>query len=178
MPNKAVFLDRDGVINRSIVRDGKPYSPRTLADFVLLPYVPDAIQNLSSAGFLVFVVTNQPDIGNGDISQSLVDAMHQQLMGSLPIHKIYICPHSQKAGCDCRKPKPGMLLTAKAEFDITMDQSFMVGDRYGDICAANAAGCNPIFVDYGYKETPDFQVSVRVSSLFEASQIILAKLAN
>lgn len=172
---KAVFLDRDGVINRSLVREGKPFSPRALSEFELYPGVPEAIRAIADAGFLVFVATNQPDIGNGFVAQEMVDEIHAQLMRDLPIKKVYMCPHSQKAGCDCRKPKPGMLLTGQAEFGLDMSQSFMVGDRYTDMQAALAAGVKPIFLDHKYVETPAFSGILRVSNLLEASKAILGE---
>lgn len=172
---KAVFLDRDGVIIRSILRNGKPHAPTTLADFALLPDVETAVRDLADAGFLIFVVTNQPDIGNGLVAPEIVEQMHKELMQTLPIKKIYMCPHSQKEGCTCRKPKPGMLLTAKEEFGIDMAASFMVGDRYSDVLAGIAAGCAPVFIDNDYVETPDFDVKMRAESLFEASRCILGK---
>ncbi len=170
---KAVFLDRDGVINRSIVRDGKPYAPRTLEEFELFPGVTEATQHLSDAGFLLFVVTNQPDIGNGLVDAKLVDKIHQQLLQTLPIKKIYMCPHKQDEGCDCRKPKPGMLLQARNEFSIELAESYMIGDRHTDISAARSAGCVPIFVDHDYVETPDLGDTMRAKSLLQASQYIL-----
>lgn len=166
---KAVFLDRDGVINRTEVRDGKPYAPRSLAEFEIFPEVPEACKKLADAGFLLFVVTNQPDIGNGLVERSVVNAMHTQLLAALPITKIYLCPHTQDAGCDCRKPKPGMLLKAKDEFGIRMAASFMVGDRYSDVQAGQAAGCNPIFIYKNYVETPDFTGTLRTEDLLTAS---------
>jgi D-glycero-D-manno-heptose 1,7-bisphosphate phosphatase len=172
---KAVFLDRDGVINRAIVRDGKPYAPREMSGFELLPQVEEAISNLADANFLIFVVTNQPDIGNGFISLDIVEQMHKQFLQNLPIKKIYICAHRQDEGCDCRKPKPGMLLKAKEEFNIDMSASYMIGDRYGDVCAGQNAGCISIFIDNDYVETPDFDVNMRANSLYEASKYILGK---
>ena len=173
---KAVFLDRDGVINRSIVRDGKPYAPRSLAEFELLPGVEKACADLAAAGFLLLVVTNQPDIGNGLVSAAIVEQMHQKLLQLLPIKKIYMCPHRQDAGCACRKPKPGMLLAAKEEFGIDMAASFMAGDRHSDVCAGISAGCTPVFIDHEYVETPDFTVTMRAKSLLEANRYILGTL--
>jgi len=111
--NKAVFLDRDGVINRALVRNGKPYAPRTLEDFEILPGVIDTVQALKRAGYLMIVVTNQPDIGNGLVDAAVVERMHAQLCAAMPIDAVYVCPHRQDEGCDCRKPKPGMLFSAK-----------------------------------------------------------------
>lgn len=173
---KAVFLDRDGVIIRSILRNGKPHAPTTLEDFALLPDVDTAIRDLAAAGFLILVVTNQPDIGNGLVALEIVEEMHRKLMQVLPIDKIYMCPHGQKEGCACRKPKPGMLLAAKDEFGIDLAASFMVGDRYSDVQAAIAAGCIPVFIDNDYVETPDFNVNMRAGSLLEASRYILGKI--
>ena len=173
MANKAVFLDRDGVINRALVRDGKPYAPRSLEDFEILPDVAKAIQRLKAAGYLIFVVTNQPDIGNGLVDKAVIEQMHAQLYAALPITKIYMCPHRQDEGCECRKPRPGMLLAAQQEFDVDMGASYMVGDRYGDVQASLAAGCRPIFIDKNYIETPVFSVNLRTDDLLAASGAIL-----
>jgi D-glycero-D-manno-heptose 1,7-bisphosphate phosphatase len=173
--NKAVFLDRDGVINRALVRNGKPYAPRTLADFEILPGVVDTVQALKRAGYLMIVVTNQPDIGNGLVEAAVVEQMHAQLRAAMPIDEIYVCPHRQDEGCDCRKPKPGMLFSAKKLWNIAMEESYMVGDRYGDVQAGLAAGCTPIFIDKNYIETPAFDVNLRANDLPAAGAIIVQK---
>jgi D-glycero-D-manno-heptose 1,7-bisphosphate phosphatase len=169
---KAVFLDRDGVINRSIIKNGKGYAPRSLAEFELLPGVEEATAALKKADFLLFVVTNQPDIGNGLISPDIVDQMHQLLIKKLPLTKIYMCPHRQDENCACRKPKPGMLLMAKDEFDIDMKNSFMVCDRVSDVQAGISAGCTPFFIDHNYIETPDLGDIVRAKSLLQVIKYI------
>ena len=159
MVNRAVFLDRDGVINRAEVRDGKPYAPRKIEDFIILPGVDDAIVNINALGYLVVVVTNQPDINNELVDPREIDAMHDRL-SHLPIKKVYICPHTSYENCFCRKPKPGMLFRARDELDINLSDSYMVGDRQSDVQASVAAGCKSIFIDYGYRETglqnPDY----------------------
>ncbi len=172
---RAVFLDRDGVINDSVVRDGKPYAPRSLSEFTIFPEAEEAADRLVEAGFQIFVVTNQPDIGNGFVAREVVEQMNEILMRRLPITKIYMCPHKQTDNCECRKPKPGMLLAAKNEFHIDMPSSFMVGDRYSDVCAGIAAGCQPVFIDKNYLETPDFDVSIRAENLLHASRYILER---
>ena len=172
---KAVFLDRDGVINRSAVRDGKPYAPRTLEEFELFPDTLGSVHRLASAGYLLFVVTNQPDIGNKLVDPAIIDAMHAQLRQTLPITEIYCCPHSQTEGCACRKPKAGMLLSAKGAYDVDMSKSFMIGDRYSDVEAGFAAGCTPIFIDHEYVETPDLGATLRVNSLTQACDFILGE---
>lgn len=146
---RAVFLDRDGVINRTEVRDGKPYAPRLLKDFRLLPMVSAAVQTLRDIGFAIIVVTNQPDIGNALVSQSVVDAMHEKIRRKIKVDDILTCPHRQGDGCNCRKPKPGMLLSAATAHGIDLSQSFLVGDRISDILSGNAAGCYTVFIRRG-----------------------------
>ena len=157
--HRAVFLDRDGVINRSEVRDDKPYAPRTLAEFRLLPGAVAAVRSLKRAGLLVIVVTNQPDIGNGLVNITVVNAMHEKLRRRMVLDEIMMCTHRQNEGCNCRKPKPGMLIAAARKCHIDLRRSFMVGDRWGDIIAGQAVGCYTVFINRGYKEqqlaTPD-----------------------
>jgi len=171
---RAVFLDRDGVINRSLVRDGKPYAPRRLADFRLLPGAANAVRALREAGLLVIVVTNQPDIGNGLIAAATVEAMHETLRRRAPVDDIFLCPHAQGAHCDCRKPNPGMLLQAAARWCIDLPHSFLVGDRRSDVVAGQVAGCYTIFLDRGYAETRPADADHYATSLPSAARRILS----
>jgi D-glycero-D-manno-heptose 1,7-bisphosphate phosphatase len=173
--SRAVFLDRDGVINRSEVRDGKAYAPRTLADFRLLPGVPAAVRALKQAGYLVIVATNQPDIGNGKVDAAVVDAMHERLRRVLPVDAIAVCPHRQDEKCPCRKPAAGMLTDAATHFRIDLTASFMVGDRWSDIVAGRTAGCYTVFVNRGYRETLTIKPDAVVTSLPAAARLILAR---
>ena len=171
--NRAVFLDRDGVINRAVVRDGKPYPPASVAEFELLPGVAEACVTLKDLGFLLVVATNQPDVGRGTQSKEDVEAMHAAMRARLPIDRVEVCyDPGQGIPSDFRKPAPGMLLRAARELQIDLPRSFMVGDRWRDIDCGAAAGCRTIFVDHGYDEAlrqaPDF----RVKSLREAADII------
>ena len=171
----AVFLDRDGVINRALEREKKPYPPRSLAEFEILPGVPEACARLKQAGFLLVVATNQPDVGRGTLAQATVEALHAEMRRLLPIDRVEVCYHAGRGApeCDCRKPRPGMLLRAAAELGIDLRRSFMVGDRWRDIDCGHAAGCRTVFIDYGYEEAlrqaPDF----RVRNLAEAAEVIL-----
>jgi D-glycero-D-manno-heptose 1,7-bisphosphate phosphatase len=171
----AVFLDRDGVINRALECEGKPYPPRSLNEFEILPDVPAACKRLKSAGFLLVVATNQPDIGRGTLSQSVVETIHAFMCRRLPVDRVEVCYHPGNglSDCDCRKPRPGMLLRTARELNIDLEQSWMVGDRWSDIDCGFAAGCRTIFIDRGYAEelrqAPDF----RAGSLLEAAEIIL-----
>jgi len=170
---RAVFLDRDGVLNRSIVRNGRPFAPTSLDEFELLPGVVDAVTSLRTAGFLLIVVTNQPDVATGEVSASVLDAMHRKLRALLKLDDIKICCHLDADGCSCRKPRPGMLLEAAREWAIDLDRSFMVGDRWRDVSAGKAAGCRTMFVDYGYAERQVYAPDFVVTSLAEAVRIIL-----
>ncbi len=170
---KAVFLDRDGVINRPVVRDGKPYPPDSLSTLELYEGVAEAVANLRKAGFLTIVVTNQPDVARGTQKREIVEAMHADLMGRLALDEIITCYHDGDT-CNCRKPKPGALLEAKSRHDIDLQQSFMVGDRWRDIEAGQRAGCICVFIDRGYSERQPVPPYARVTSLAEASEWILS----
>ena len=170
----AVFLDRDGVIVRGVLRDGKSYAPRRLEDFRLLPGARDAVQRLHQAGFVLIIVTNQPDIGNGDVDPSIVAEMHDRLRRALPIDAIEMCPHRQVDDCDCRKPKAGMLKAGGQRYGIDFTCSFMVGDRCSDILAGQSMGCYTLFIDRGYDRCTTTKPDFIVRSLPEATRRILA----
>ena len=172
---KAVFLDRDGVLNRSLVVEGKPYAPRRLEDFEILPEVPAAVEALKAGGFALVVVTNQPDIGNGLVAPEVVAAMHRLLQAELPVDAIELCPHAQNAGCACRKPAPGMLLRAADRLGLDLDSSYMIGDRKSDVVAGRKAGCYSIFLDRGYTESVDVPADSSARDLAEAAQIVLTR---
>lgn len=174
----AVFLDRDGTLNASIVRDGKPYPPPTIAEFQLLPGVAEACRQLAAAGYVLVVATNQPDVGRGTQQQAVVEAMHVRLRELVPeITLIEVCYDD---GCRIvssrRKPGPGMLLDAAQALGLDLAQSWMIGDRAGDIDAGQAAGCRTVFIDWGYAEKPPANAPhFTVKSLNEAAAIILAQ---
>lgn len=172
---RAVFLDRDGVINRAVVRDGKPYPPDGVAELEILPGVPEALAALRAAGFLNVVVTNQPDVATGKQRREVVEAMHARLARQLAVDAIKVCYHVAADGCACRKPKPGMLLEAAADHGIDLASSYLVGDRWRDVAAGQAAGCRAAyFIDYGYQEQQPAQPFVAVESLAAAARDILA----
>ncbi len=175
MPNRAIFIDRDGVLNANLVRGGKNYAPRTLAEFRLLPGVEDAVRRVKSAGFLAIVATNQPDVAAGLTPRATVDAMHEELRRRLPLDDIKVCFHQDGDRCACRKPKPGMLIEAASEHDIDLKSSYMVGDRWRDIEAGQAAGCFTFLVDHGLVQERPTHPDRTVSSLEEAVSVILAR---
>ena len=149
---RAVFLDRDGVLNRSIIVDGMPKSPRTPDDTVLYDDVAQAYRRLRDAGFLLIRVTNQPNIGRGSQSRETIDAINAKLDDLLDLDDIRVCPHDDGDGCHCRKPKPGLILDAAGTHDVDLEASFMVGDRWRDTDAGRAAGCRTIWIARGYAE--------------------------
>lgn len=175
--NRAVFLDRDGVLNRPVVREGRPFPPAHIDEFELYPDAVGACARLKAAGFLLVVVTNQPDVGRGTQSRESVEAMHAKLRAAIPsLDAIEVCFHAgaaQGEPCECRKPKPGMLLRAAAALNIELKQSFLIGDRWRDVNCAHAAGCRAVFIDHGYSETLREKPEFTVSNLREAVSAIL-----
>ena len=170
-----VFLDRDGVINRALTRAGKPYPPTSLSEFEILPGVPEACATLKAAGFFLVVATNQPDVGRGTLKQKVVEEIHGFIRRQLPIDRIEVCYHAGKgqSDCDCRKPKPGMLLHAANELGIDLAQSWMVGDRWRDIDCGHAAGCRTILIERGYDEALRQAPYFRAQNLLAAAELIL-----
>ncbi len=171
---RAVFLDRDGVINRAIVRDGKPYPPAADEDVEILPGVREAIQQLKAAGYLLVVVTNQPDVSRGTQSRAAVEAIHARLASELPIDEFRACYHDDGDACACRKPKPGLILDAARAHGVDLRASVMVGDRWRDVEAGRRAGCATVFLDYGYAERRPDEPDAVVGSLAEAAEWILS----
>jgi D-glycero-D-manno-heptose 1,7-bisphosphate phosphatase len=172
---RAVFLDRDGVLNAAVVLGGKPYPPPSVEATEVLPGVSTALADLKAAGFLLIVATNQPDVANGIQSRDNVEAIHRRLRAELPLDEILVCYHRDEDQCHCRKPAPGLLLEAAARYALDLSLCFMVGDRWRDVDAGSRAGCRAILLDYGYRERPPQNEPVaRVSSLRQATDWILA----
>jgi D-glycero-D-manno-heptose 1,7-bisphosphate phosphatase len=175
----AVFFDRDGVLNRASVRNGKPYPPRNVAKLDIFPDAPLALAHLKRLGIPLIVVTNQPDVARGSQSRSQVEAIHEALRACLPIDGFFTCYHDDADGCECRKPKPGLLLQAGKAHGLDLQRSFLVGDRWRDIDAGASAGCATIWIDYGYAErAPRSTPNAIVKSLREAVQWITEKLVE
>lgn len=148
--NKAVFLDRDGVIVIPHFREGRSFAVRSMADFHLYPDAYESLVRLKENGFLLIVVTNQPDVGRGLISSETLEKMNLFLFQNLPIDDIRVCPHTKEEGCGCKKPKPGLLQSASKDFNIDCTASYMVGDRQSDVEVGRAVGCKTVFIDLGY----------------------------
>jgi len=150
--NRVVFLDRDGVINAAVVRNGKPHPPDSVAETRILNDVPQALALLKAAGFRLAVITNQPDVARGTQTQAAVEAINAFLASQLPLDHFEVCYHDEGDGCDCRKPKTGMLERAARELELDLKNSFVVGDRHGDVELSRNAGARSVLVRTGYGE--------------------------
>ena len=169
---QGVFLDRDGVLNRSLYRNGRPYAPVLLEEFEIFPEAGPALSRLKARGFKLVVVTNQPDVGKGLVPREVVEAMHRRLAGELPLDAIKVS-YGTREDDPFRKPNPGMLLEAAGELGIDLARSFMVGDRWRDIDAGRAAGCRTILIGDGYGEVGHIDCDHRCGSIAEAVAHIL-----
>jgi D-glycero-D-manno-heptose 1,7-bisphosphate phosphatase len=165
MKHKAVFLDRDGIINRAIIKNNIPYSPRKLSEFTLNTDIKPVIEVVKKHGYIVIVVTNQPDVARGLLKESTLQRMHTIIRKNLPIDDIYYCPHDDLDKCPCRKPKPGMLFEAAKKWNITLAESYFLGDQERDVHTAINAGCCPIILDYPYNR--DENEAIRIYNFSE-----------
>jgi D-glycero-D-manno-heptose 1,7-bisphosphate phosphatase len=174
-PSKqAVFLDRDGVINRPIIRDGKPYPPASPEEVQILPGVKENLVQLASVGYLLIGITNQPDVARKQQRRDVVEAINQLILNDLPILEILVCYHDDLDGCDCRKPEPGLILRAAKRYDIDLPGSYMVGDRWKDMEAGKRAGCQTIFIDYNYQEPhPPYEADMVLTDVTNLARHIL-----
>lgn len=179
---RAVFLDRDGVLNRPLLRAGRPYPPATVEEFVLYEDALSGCRRLKEAGFLLVVVSNQPDVGRGRQHRGTAEAINKQLTDTIPsFDQVEVCFHAGEGYgevCDCRKPKPGMLLRSAAKLGINLPASYMIGDRWRDIDCARAVGCYAIFIDRGYAESLRERPDVSVTSFGEAVTAVLETAAR
>ncbi len=171
--NKAVFLDRDGVINKAIIKNGKDCSPRSIDEFELVEDIIPAVKKLKENGYLIFVATNQPDIARKKLELAELDKMTQEIKNNLTIDEIMICPHDNHHGCGCRKPKPGMIFYAAKKFEIDLTKSYFVGDTIKDMQAAASAGCKSILIDAVYNQ--DVAGFKRVKNVSEAVKFIVSE---
>ncbi|HVJ42932.1 MAG TPA: HAD-IIIA family hydrolase [Dongiaceae bacterium] len=174
----AVFLDRDGVLNRAVIKDGRPFPPASAEQMEILPGVIEACSGLKRAGLLLFCVTNQPDVARGLVSRPIVEEINRQLGDVLDLDAIAVCWHDDADQCDCRKPLPGLLHRLAAQYGVSLNSSIMVGDRWRDIEAGQRAGCTVVFIDHGYVERRPTTADAVFSSLADAAPWILNHLAR
>jgi D-glycero-D-manno-heptose 1,7-bisphosphate phosphatase len=168
--HKVVFLDRDGVLNLLVERDGKMVSPRLFKDFRILDGVSDAIEILRQQNYELVVVTNQPDISRGLMVQTELDKMTQAVL-ALGVHQVLICPHSDEDACLCRKPKPGLLTQYLESLDSEPSELWMIGDREVDMMAGDSAGATTVLISLSRNENESPQHAV-ASNLLEAVELL------
>ena len=150
--NKAIFLDRDGVINKVILKNNKPYSPLLFKDFVINEQIPNLLEFLKMKGFLLIVITNQPEIKRKNLKYTELNQMHEFIKSHLKVDAIYCCDHDDDDGCSCRKPDIGLFKKAQKDFNISNKISYMIGDRYKDMIAAKNFGCKSVLINKNYDE--------------------------
>jgi D-glycero-D-manno-heptose 1,7-bisphosphate phosphatase len=174
----AVFLDRDGVLDEARVVDGRPYPPLDVSEVRVLPGVREACRRLAEAGYLLIVVTNQPDVARGTQTMAAVEAINARLQDDLGLDAVIVCPHDDADDCPCRKPRPGMLLAAAQQWDVDLGASVMVGDRWRDVEAGAAAGVRTVFVDRRYDERAPAAPDLTVNELEESVTWIIETTAR
>jgi D-glycero-D-manno-heptose 1,7-bisphosphate phosphatase len=157
---QVVFLDRDGVLNRAFPEDGTTRPPRSIDELELMPEVPEAMEQLRAAGFALVVITNQPDVARGRQTRAVVEVINQELSRQLPLLDAFACYHDTPDGCECRKPKPGLIFAAARKWDLDLQRGFMIGDRWSDVVAAQSAGCRGVLIDNPFSQaercSPDY----------------------
>jgi D-glycero-D-manno-heptose 1,7-bisphosphate phosphatase len=161
------------VINAVTLRDGVTRPPSSVGDLELLPGVVESCRALADAGYLLLVVTNQPDVARGSQQRAVVEELNDAVRGLLPLTEMLTCYHDDTDGCACRKPRPGMLLDAADRWDIDLRRSFLVGDRWSDVEAGRAAGCVTALVDSGFGSRELCEPDWVVSDLADAARRIL-----
>ena len=176
MSPRAVFLDRDGVLVETFVRDGRAYAPVSLDDFRVCADAGGQVERLKAVGLVPIVFTNQPEVARGTLSSGTLARMHAQLMAAVDVADVFVCVHQDGDGCECRKPKPGMLHAAAAKWALDLPQSFVIGDRWRDIEAGEAVGCHTVLIDRPYSACR--HADARVADLAQAVDAVVARLTE
>jgi D-glycero-D-manno-heptose 1,7-bisphosphate phosphatase len=171
---RGVFLDRDGVLAEAIVRDGRAYAPTRLEDFAIVPGAAEQVARLRSAGLTCLLFTNQPEIARGLLESAVLEVMHGRLRAAIELDDVYVCPHDPADGCACHKPKPGMLLAAAERWALDLPRSFVIGDRWRDVGAGQAAGCYSILIERPYSACTTADACV--TDLAAAVDLVLARM--
>lgn len=164
----AVFLDRDGVLNRPVLRHGRPHPPESVKDLAVYPDVAPSLRRLKSAGYALVVATNQPDVARGLQHAEVVNQINRELCRRVAVTAVYVCFHDDADGCRCRKPAPGLLFDAAHDLGLDLSRSFMVGDRWRDVEAGRRAGCRTVYIDRGYSERSPQNADLVTTSLADA----------
>jgi D-glycero-D-manno-heptose 1,7-bisphosphate phosphatase len=171
----AVFLDRDGTLNHQIVRDGTPFAPDRFEDFRLYADAQEGCRALKAAGFVLVVVTNQPEVGRGTLAQAEVDRMHALLADLIPeIDRVEACfDPGRGEKSRRRKPEAGMVIDAADALGIDLSRSWMIGDRWRDVECGKKAGLRTVFIDFGYTDEVKSSPEFTVRTFSEAVSVVL-----
>jgi D-glycero-D-manno-heptose 1,7-bisphosphate phosphatase len=178
MPQHVVFLDRDGVLNKAFPEGGTTRPPMSVSELELLPGVKTALAKLRTAGFVLVVVTNQPDVARGKQTREAVEEINARISDELPLLDVFACYHDSGDKCHCRKPKPGLLLDAAAKHDLDLEAAFLIGDRWSDIVAAHAAGCRAVLIDTPFSNAERCRPDHTATDITGAAEWILATAAH
>jgi D-glycero-D-manno-heptose 1,7-bisphosphate phosphatase len=171
----AVFFDRDGVLIQTPIIDGSPVASNTLNEIEFVPGAIEICKWLFDRGVPCFLVTNQPDVSRGKVELSAVTTINQLVAESCFLTGVAMCVHDNEDSCECRKPKPGMLIELAQQHSLDLHGSIMVGDRWRDVNAGAAAGCRTIFIDYRYGERLKAEPTYKADSMADVG-LILKKL--
>ena len=169
---RAIFLDRDGTLNKAFIKNGLPFSPSSFNEFEILPGVKESLLKLKKLNFVCLLITNQPDVSRGKIKKNVVIQMNNFLKSEIKLDDIFVCYHDDHDNCECRKPKPGLLLNAKKKWNINLNKSYMIGDRWKDIQAGINAGCKTVFINNNYKDNKEIKANFITDSLLDAVYIL------
>lgn len=168
---RAVFFDRDGVLNELVERSGERGSPRSPGEVRVVAGAGEALARLRDVGFLVFVVTNQPDVARGFVKETTARRIDRMIAAALPLDDRAMCIHDDADDCDCRKPRPGMIHALAERWSVDVSSSYMVGDRWRDIEAGRAAGCRTVLIRRPYNA--DVGADLVVDTLEQAVTAVL-----
>jgi len=170
--NRAVFLDRDGVVNEVIIRDGEVSGPHSLEEFIWVEGIKEAVNRLKAASWYVFIITNQPDIARKKLDPIISEEISKTIYEHLLVDEIQVCPHDDHHNCACRKPRPGMLLSLAWRWKIALTESFMIGDSWKDIAAGQSAHCQTILLERYYNKGTE--ADFKVDTILSAVELILS----
>src|SRR2546425_1474666 len=147
---RAVFIERDGILNEVGVGPKNPIVPLTLEEFRIKKEAEPSLKKLKKAGFVLIVTSNQPGLSRGYQSRRELDRMHDLVKRCFPIDDLMICPHDESDHCPCRKPRPGLLIEAAFKWHLNLDHSFVISDKWQDAEAARTAGCTSLLLKSPY----------------------------
>jgi D-glycero-D-manno-heptose 1,7-bisphosphate phosphatase len=173
MKNKAVFFDRDGVLNFSEIKNRKPYPPKNADNLIIVENAKELLNELKNQKFLLICITNQPDFSRGTRTLQNIQQSNDKVSKTLNLDDLFCCLHDNKDNCSCRKPKPGMIFEAEKKWNIDLTKSFLIGDRKSDIEAGISANLKTIFIDYDYDEEKPNKYDFKCSNLQQAVSFIL-----